>query len=209
MKKIWTAKEASLVKMMRKKKIPYKNIANKIGNISSNAVGMKIRRMMWKGEIKTQKWIHYNDHNFDNVGKEDLFKGILIWWCEGTKPSKGNCAVEFVNSDPILIWHFLSFLRKLNINEKKIKLKLKIGFKEEKKAKKFWCEKLNLPMSSFNKSSRPSGKGIRKGRLRYGTLTVKYSSKKLLCEFVDRWKELMEGELPPNLEKNKYQISWD
>ena len=61
-------------------------------------------------------------------------------------------------------------------------------------------------MSSFNKSSPFSGNGISKRRLKYGTLTLKYSSKKLLMDLVSKWKEIMEKGLPKNMEDSKYEI---
>lgn len=206
MRKDWTLKEINLIKRMYKGGFSYKEIAKKIGDVTANAIGMRIRKLSKQGQIKTRKWICYNRHNFDKINKEDLIKGILIWWCEGTKPSKHNTAVEFVNSDPILSWYFVNFLRKLNINEKKIKLRLKIDQKSELKVKKFWCRILELPMSSFNKSLPFSGQGKRKGRLKYGTLTIKYCSKALLLELTGILKELMEKNLPAYLENHKYRI---
>ncbi len=206
MKKKWSKKELDFIIEMRKEGVEYKEIAKKIGCVSTNAVGMRIRKLAKQGKIKTKKKIHEENYSFKNIKREDLLKGLLIWWCEGTKPSKGNVSVEFVNSDPVLIWHFINFLRKLNVNEDKIRLRLKADIENEKKLKEFWCKKLNLPISSFNKTIPYSGDNKRKRKLKYGTLTIKYSSKKLLIDLTNKWKEIMEEELPLYLENQKYQF---
>lgn len=209
MKKIWSQKEIKILKRLKNKGTKHDEIARKIGNVSTNAVSMKVKKLAKRGEIKIKSPIYDDDYTFDNLRKEELLNGLIMWWCEGTKPSKFNVSVEFANSDPILTWHFLKFLRKLNINENKIRLKLKISPKDEIKAKKFWSKLTKLPLSSFNKSSPLSGKGKRKNKLKYGTLSVRYSSKKLLTELTLRWKDVMERDLPKFLERDKYKIRFE
>ena len=188
----WSSREILILKIFRKRKKTIKQIAHKLRR-SEYSVVMKIRRLNRKGELKIRRFIFDDSFSFDYIQKELLMKGLLIWFCEGTRQSENNSSVEVVNSDPRIISLFIKFLRELRINEEKLRLKLKIPIKDELKAKKFWSELLHINMSSFNQSLVPSGN--RKSNYLNGTLTIKYSSKKLLEEFNERAEKILFGKV--------------
>ncbi len=188
MTKNWTNKDIKQLKSYRKRGFKVKDIARRLFT-TENSVHMKIRRLSRKGEIKVKKFIYDNNHSFNKIRRELLIKGLLIWLCEGTRISPSNHAVEVVNSDPRIIFLYMRFLRKLKVNEEKIRLKLKIPKNQEKRAKRYWCKLTNLKLSSFNKTLVPTG--TRKSRYPHGTLNVKYNSKQLLKEFDDKALEII------------------
>ena len=79
----------------------------------------------------------------------------------------------------------MGFLRKLCINEDKIRLKLKTKKEDDLKNKIYWSKLLNININSFNKSTEPNGKKDKSIYL-HGTLTVRYNSKKLLEKLNER-----------------------
>jgi hypothetical protein len=178
----WNDENIEKLKAFRKSGLKYVEIAKEL-HITENSVKMKIRYLGKKGQLKLQERLFDDNFTFDYVDNETLMKALIIWLCEGTSYIQdGNRnRVEIVNSDPRIIYLFVSFLRKLKINEKKIKLRLKIPFNEERQAKRFWSRLLSVPYSSFLTSMRPKGlKGKKKPK--YGTLTLRYNSKKLAWE---------------------------
>lgn len=81
-------------------------------------------------------------------------EGLILYWCEGDKPSGVNYTVAVTSSDYRIVSLFLGWLKKYyNIPDERIKLRLHLWpDSDEKAAKEHWAEKLGLPMSSFTKS---------------------------------------------------------
>lgn len=88
--------------------------------------------------------------------------GSVLYKCEGTKFRKdkrypnGNTfyyAIEFTNSDPVLIKLFLEFLRKIvKVDEDKIKIELFLYPDHDKiKLNKRWRKITNMPNDNFQK----------------------------------------------------------
>lgn len=88
--------------------------------------------------------------------------GSVLYKCEGTKLRrnkrypKGNTfyyAIEFTNSDPVLIRLFLKFLRKIvKVNEDKIKIELFLYPDHDKiKLSKRWSKITGIPNNNFQK----------------------------------------------------------
>lgn len=187
---VWDSARIEQLKKLRKQNYLVKDIAKQF-KTTENAVRMKIYKLAKKGEIKVKKMIYDDSFTFDNIKKELLIKGLSIWLCEGTKQSKSNLAVEVVNSDYRIISLFMRFLRSLNINEEKIKLRIKTEEKNIKSGTKFWANLLNVKSTCFKKPLIP--KSNKPTRFKYGTLTIRYNSKKLLEEFNRLSEEIIFG----------------
>lgn len=188
----WTRDKVKKLKKFRKQGLTYTEIAKNLGT-TIDSIKMKIRRLGKKGEIELEKHIYDDTYTFDSIDETTLLKGLMIWWCEGTSylSSRRYNRVEIVNSDPRIIYLFMQFLRKLKINEEKIKLRLKILKERENEAKEFWSRLLNVPLSSFDISLRPQGYRSKR-KSKYGVLTVKYNSQKLAYELHKRVKSLVQ-----------------
>jgi hypothetical protein len=178
----WDKDKIRKLKYFRNNGMTYNHMAERL-NTTNFSVMMKIRKLGNEGKIQLQEHIFDDNFTFNHVDKDTLLKSIIIWLCEGTSyvPNGKRNRVEIVNSDPRIVYLFVNFLRKLRINEKKIKLRLKISEKEEIKAKRFWSKLLKMPYASFGMPIRPTGLKTKK-KTKYGTLTVKYNSKKLAFE---------------------------
>ncbi len=128
-----------------------------------------------------------------------LDKGIgasllaMLYWAEGGKQI-GN--MKFTNTDPELVFTFLSLLRRnYPINEEKLHIALQIhSYHEEKKVIEFWSEKLQIPKTQFWKIYiKPrSGKRREYRRNFYGICNVHYSSTAIQRELLAIGKILSE-----------------
>lgn len=178
----WDENKIQKLKSLRKKGFTHIQIAKKL-DTTKNSVKMKICKLGKFGQLQLRDCIQDDTFTFDYVDKETLLKALMILLCEGTKyiPNGNRNRVEIVNSDPRIIYLFVDFLRKLKVNENKIKLRLKIPKEEERRTKMFWSKLLNIPHTSFDTSARPVGLKANK-KSKYGTLTVKYNSKMLAYE---------------------------
>ena len=81
-------------------------------------------------------------------------EGLILYWCEGDKPSGVNYTVAVTSSDYRIVSLFLGWLKKYyNIPDERIKLRLHLWpDSDEKAAKEYWAERLGLSISSFTKS---------------------------------------------------------
>jgi transcriptional regulator with XRE-family HTH domain len=189
----WDRDSVQELKYLRKRGLTQTEIAKKL-NITKDSVKMKLCKLGKSGQLKLREHIHDDTFTFDDIDKETLTKALVIWLCEGTRyvPSGTRNRVEVVNSDPRIVYLFVTFLRKLRVNEKKIKLRLKIPEENEDGAKRFWSRLLGMPHSSFEISARPSGLKNKTSKYQYGTLTVKYNSRKLAYELHNRAEQLIK-----------------
>jgi hypothetical protein len=112
--------------------------------------------------------------------------GIMLYWGEGTK--NGN-TVAFSNSNPKMIVVFLRFLRLIcGAQDSRVKALVHI-YKDhnEKELVRFWSEVTQIPEKNFYKSFNHGSKtGTYKKTSKYGTLSLRYSDKKLL-QVINLW----------------------
>ncbi len=101
--------------------------------------------------------------------------GAMLYWAEGDKARESMVALT--NTDPKVMIYFAKWFRKyFSVDESRLRCRLYIWENlDEEKAKQFWSEKLNIPLSQFTKSyiskSKPK---IRKRRHKYGVCRLSY-----------------------------------
>lgn len=109
--------------------------------------------------------------------------GAMLYWAEGDKARESMVALT--NTDPKIMIYFAAWFRKyFSIDENRLRGRLYIWANlDEEKAKRFWSEKLNIPLSQFTKSyiskSKPK---IRKKRHENGVCRLSYCSTETLKE---------------------------
>jgi hypothetical protein len=98
----------------------------------------------------------------------------MLHWAEG---NKGRNDLLFSNSDPDLALTFIIFLRNsMNVNDKDVILHVNCytnnGLSVEQ-IENYWLEKLGLKRENLRKTTvvtkHPMSKGLKKGKLPYGT----------------------------------------
>mgnify|MGYP001564786582 CR=1 FL=1 len=114
--------------------------------------------------------------------------GTMLYWGEGTK---FGSSVVLSNSNPHIIRIFLKFLKKIcGISKKRLRALLHY-YKDqnEKKLKKYWMNIIHIPREQFSKSFLHIHKsGSYSTISKYGTLSLRYSDKRLLGE-INKWIE--------------------
>lgn len=120
--------------------------------------------------------------------KETLeIAALSLYWGEGAKSLRAG-VVDLVNSEVEMLQLFLEYLRKVVlVDEKRLRVYL-YCFEDQdcKKLKKFWSEKLSIPLKQF---TRPyiRCRTINTGRsMSYGVAHVRYNDKKLLKEILSK-----------------------
>lgn len=107
--------------------------------------------------------------------------GLGLFWGEGNKMNKN--AVRLGNTDPDLILVFLKFLKQTyKIKESKLRFGLQIfSDMSSEAAKDFWCKKLSVKPSQFQKVivTESGSIGTYRNKTRHGVLTVYFSNTKL------------------------------
>lgn len=104
-----------------------------------------------------------------------------LYWGEGNKKSK--TAIRIGNTDPDLLRYFLEFLTDLyQVDVSRLRYGLQIfSDTSEKKAQQYWCKKLSIKPSGFQKivvtPSRKKGTYTQKSE--YGVLTIYFSNTKI------------------------------
>lgn len=187
----WKRNEIEKLKQLKLNGFTQDEISRRLKK-TKNSIKMKICRLGKCGELKLKKHIYDDTFTFDYVNENDMLKNMMIWICEGTayKLGSNQNRIEVVNSDPRIIYSFIEFLRKIRINEDKIRLRLKCSVDEDKTLKKFWSNILKVPISQFLNSSRPVVKNSQR-KNDYGILTLRYNSGKLSYELYKRSNDLL------------------
>lgn len=135
---------------------------------------------------KFNKKIFHAKENLNDYENRLKIAGVMLYWGEGTKD--GN-TVAFSNSNPEMVLLFLKFLRKIcNISEDRIRALIHIyEDQDESVVKKYWSNKLSIPMIQFNKSFlHKRKKGSYKKNSVYGTISLRYSDAALL-RLINKW----------------------
>ena len=87
--------------------------------------------------------------------REVRLLGTVAYWCEGGKEKpwrKNNCAVQFINSDELLIRFFLRFLEGEGIDRSQLSYRLSIHESADvEAATKSWAAVVGIPADSFRK----------------------------------------------------------
>lgn len=188
--------DQDIIVLYKDKFYSVQQIAEKL-NFSSS----KIKYVLRKNGIKKRKIgeaIRYLNITKFNKGlfkiKENLNEqeeklrvaGVMLYWGEGTK--SGNC-VTLSNSNPEMVALFLRFLRIIcGVSENRLRVLLHIyPDHNEKEMKNFWSHLTKIPISQFSKTFVHQKKGgTYKKNSKYGTISLRYSDKKLL-EIINGW----------------------
>jgi hypothetical protein len=119
----------------------------------------------------------------NSISKNELLLiGTSLYWAEGTKSEKINPALNFSNSDPLMVSVYMKFLREiLKIPEIKIRAGIHIYPSiPENKARKFWSSITKLPEDRFyiiTQISRASQGKRPFNTLPYGTIAIKINNR--------------------------------
>ena len=108
-------------------------------------------------------------------------EGLIIYWCEGDRPSGRNYTAAVTSSDYFIIKNFLDWLKKyFHVSNENIKLRLHLWpNSNELKAKKYWAKQLGLPLVNFTKTYFKIKSGKNK-KYEYGICRTAVHNKKIL-----------------------------
>lgn len=207
---------------MRKKGKSYKQINKELG-VPVSTLSDWLRSFTWSNEIKerlkqeeslsnprklkmmhraqSQKWELWRQqfreeavNEFPVLKSEPLFiSGLMLYWGEGDKTMK-NGRVRLVSSEPNMIKIFYSFLKRIAVPEKKIRIWLLL-YPDliESVQKNFWSKAIGISSDNFNKSIFIKGRHPTR-RLSYGVCNIEIYSRGLK-EKIMKWLELYQDEL--------------
>ncbi|MFH1583047.1 MAG: hypothetical protein ABIB72_01870 [Candidatus Falkowbacteria bacterium] len=188
--------DKNIIILYKDKFYSVRQVAEKL-NLSSS----KVKYVLEKNDIKKRKIseaIRYLNITKFNKGtfkiKENLngqeeklrIAGIMLYWGEGTK--LGNC-VTLSNSNPDMVVLYLKFLRNIcGVSENRLRILLHIYPEhDEEEIKNFWSRITQIPVSQFSKTFVHKKKGgTYKKNSEHGTISLRYSDKKLL-EIINGW----------------------
>ena len=107
-------------------------------------------------------------------------EGLLLFWCEGDRPTDELRKTQLTNSNPLILEYFVRWLEihyGVPRSRMKARLHLWVG-SNERQAKKFWSRRLRIPENNFTKTwFKPKGQ---KEKHPYGVCRVSFSSKALM-----------------------------
>lgn len=111
-----------------------------------------------------------------------------MYWCEGDRSQESRTyRVALTSCDPKMLTLFVEWLiQYYGVEKGQMKVRLHLWpNSEEKAAKEFWAEKLEIPLQNFTKSwTKPRGSGLGKRIHLYGICRVSISSKELLHKII-------------------------
>ena len=119
----------------------------------------------------------------NTLSQRELFiSGIILYWAEGTKASKGT--IIMTNTDPGMLKFFMKWLDLMEVPRAKVKGYLHLYSDMDVALEtKFWADSLSLPVSAFRKAYiKESGVMKRKnykGRFGHGTCNIIVNDVKL------------------------------
>ena len=85
------------------------------------------------------------------LNKRELFlAGLFLYWGEGSKTRTAASALS--NTDPAMLIFYIKWLKNFGVKKENLQAKLQL-YKDMdvKSLTKYWANKLNLPLSAFNK----------------------------------------------------------
>ncbi len=150
------------------------------------------RSRQWKKKRKESRGVAKK--LFPNFFHDPLFiAGLMLYWGEGD--NKGDSMVRISNIKPSIIkifYHFL--LHYCGVDKQKIKLNLILyGEHNDLECKKYWSEKIGIPLDQFIKSQYIVGKSL-KNRIPYG-VAILYVPSCELKEKILKWIGMVEDRL--------------
>ena len=107
-------------------------------------------------------------------------EGLLLFWCEGDKPTDDLRKIQLTNSNPTILEYFTQWLEiHYKIPRKLMKMRLHLWEgSDEMSAKEFWSGQLQIPLTNFTKTwFKPRG---HKDKHPFGICRVSVSSKALM-----------------------------
>jgi predicted DNA-binding protein YlxM (UPF0122 family) len=125
--------------------------------------------------------LSYNPKQNLNL-KEQLLKvaGLMLYWAEGGK--RNTQAVNFTNSDPLMIRVFMKFLRSVyQINESKLRC-LIYCFENQniEELTNYWSLLTQIPKTQFQKPYIRKDGGNKHNKMKYGLIHIVYSDTRLI-----------------------------
>lgn len=132
------------------------------------------------------------------ISNRDLWLiGIALYWAEGSKEKNGSSALEFCNSDGLMIKLFMQWIaRFMNVLPERIKFELFIHENHEYRLpqiKQYWADMTGMPLENFNtiyfKKHKPKTNRKNIGDNYHGVLKVKISASSSLNRQVAGWIE--------------------
>jgi len=106
-------------------------------------------------KVKRQIFIDIAQKQIGRISEKELWLiGVMLYWAEGRKTSRG--VVQFSNSDPEMIKIMMVFFRKIcRVPESKFRGSLHIHpHLDHKKAERYWSGVTNIPLAQFYKTYR-------------------------------------------------------
>lgn len=128
-------------------------------------------------------------HNLSHKEKQLRTAGIMLYWAEGNKESKGVCVIDFSNSEPQMIQLFLKFLRQIcGVDEKRLRVLLYCYTNQDiKTITRYWQELTGISLKQFIKPYiRKDFLPEKSGKMKYGLAHIRYADKKLFLK-IQEW----------------------
>jgi predicted DNA-binding protein YlxM (UPF0122 family) len=185
-----------------------KEVAQRLG-VSRDAVYYFMR----KYNLERRNFVEANKVVFDKkplsfspkrklsiLEKRLKLAGVMLYWCEGWKGSKGHERIDFVNSDPAMIDIFMRFLRNIcGVKESKLRALLYCYSNQNIRSLiKFWSKITQIPIDQFTKPYIRMDFDVHKqNKMPYGLVHIRYTDKKLFL-LIKYWlniftKEFIKG----------------
>lgn len=156
---------------------------------ASQVIRDKHNLLLYQIMIQAQKTLSILDIHNPNICKIIC---SLLYWGEGGKVDR---SMSFVNSDPRMIFTFISLLRRaFDLDERKFRLLVHIHeYHNDNEIKSYWSKITKIPLSQFNKSYlKPhTGKIVRENFK--GTVRVNYYNVKIAHELKAIYNTLAES----------------
>lgn len=114
--------------------------------------------------------------------KEEILKtsGLMLYWAEGGK--RNAQAVNFANSDPLMIRIFAKFLRVVyRVNESKLRCLIYCYENQNtEELTNFWSLLTHIPKSQFQKPYVRKNGGVKHNKMKHGVIHIVYSDTRLI-----------------------------
>ena len=149
-------------------------------------------RARWKASIthrdrriqRTKQTINQAEGQVPELLNNPLFLlGTTLYWCEGTHKSND---FSFINSDVFIIKAMIKWLDEIcGIHKKELKLRLYIHeIYAKEKPEEFWSNELNIPISRFKITYKPTTHKIKKNSDYKGCLRIRCGGVELFRKFL-------------------------
>lgn len=176
-------------------------------NLSSSGIAYHLKKMNVKMRERSGAVLLKHHKRLDsfssNIPKKISAKfrnlylvSLALYWGEGSKT--GN-TIAITNSDPDIILLFLGFLRKIcQIDEKRLRILIHYHpDQNECQLVTYWSNLTKISESQFYKSTLHRGNNKKStNRLKFGTISLRYSDSLLHKELLSRIEELKNIDKP-------------